>query len=207
MRRLNLPLVIGILLFLVGGAAGLALLNRYQVRRNAESIAVLAATRIEEGREAEAIGLLQKYLVLRPGDAERQRQYAELLLRQAEAGRITPRSAAVTIAAMETAMRAFPEDDALRERFATFLFAVNQPGMARDHFQILVEHSGRRATRPRPPPETTATTPRVIRSMPSGSPSASPSRPPTWDASTRRRTCWRGSSTSTPSSAASRRNR
>ncbi|MFM7075045.1 MAG: tetratricopeptide repeat protein [Planctomycetaceae bacterium] len=141
MRRLNLPLLIVLALLLVGGTAGVALLHRYQLRRNAESMAVDAQRRLEEGREDEAIALLGKYLALRPADTQRQRQYAELLLRQAESGRATARSVKLTIAAMETAMRAFPEDDALRERFATFLFAANQPGPARDHFEILLQRS------------------------------------------------------------------
>lgn len=139
MKRLNLPLLIALALLLVGGVAGLALLHRYQMRRNAETMAVDAQRRLDAGEEQEAMTLLAKYLALRPADAARQRQYAELLLRQAESGRATPRTVKLTIAAMETAMRSFPDDDALRERFATFLFAVNERGPARDHFEILMQ--------------------------------------------------------------------
>ena len=139
MKRLNLPLLIALALLLVGGVAGLALLHRYQMQRNAETMAVDAQRRVDEGKDEEAIALLAKYLALRPADVTRQRQYAELLLRQAESGRATTRSVKATIAAMETAMRSFPEDDALRERFATFLFAVNERGSARDHFEILMQ--------------------------------------------------------------------
>lgn len=139
MKRLNIPLLIALALLLVGGVAGMGLLHRYQLRRNAETMAVDAQKRLDDGKEEEAIALLAKYLALRPTDAKRQRQYAELLLRQAESGRATARSVKLTIAAMETAMRSFPEDDALRERFATFLFAVNQAAPARDHFEILMQ--------------------------------------------------------------------
>lgn len=157
MRRINLPLVLGGAVLLVAGVISVVVLHRYQVRRNAASMLLQVDQRLEEGAEDEAIALLAKYLILRPGDAGTQRRYAELLLSRCESGNFTRQSLATTVAAMERAMRSCPDDDALRDRFATFLIAINQPGMARDHLAILAERvrpAPDGATAPTPPAAT-----------------------------------------------------
>lgn len=139
MRRVNLPLLLGVLAILVGGSIAVVVLHRYQVHRNASSMLVQVDEHLAQGEEEEAIAILGKYLVLRPGDRDTQRRYAVLHLSRAEKGQFTRQSLPVTVSAMEKAMRAFPEDDALRDRFATFLLDINQPGIARDHLQILAD--------------------------------------------------------------------
>ena len=52
MKRLNIPLLIALALLLVGGVAGMGLLHRYQLRRNAETMAVDAQKRLDDGKEA-----------------------------------------------------------------------------------------------------------------------------------------------------------
>lgn len=150
MRRVNLRLVIGLFVLLVVGGASLFGLHRFQVRRNAEATAALAEARIAAGEDDEAMELLSRYLSLRPDDAVRHRQYAEVLLRRAEAGALNARGIAAVKWEMEKAVRQAPEDDALRGKFATFLLRSGELSMARDHFAILLDHLGAGGDRPKP---------------------------------------------------------
>jgi len=100
MRRVNVPLLIAIALLLIGGVAGTYVLHRFQVRRNAEDMARQAKRQIDEGNNDEAIRLLSRYVALRPDDAPRQREYAELLLGQVDAGKANPRVVGATVAAL-----------------------------------------------------------------------------------------------------------
>ena len=54
MRRVNVPLIIGIALLLFGGVAATYLLHRFQVRRNAEDMARQAKRQIDEGHDHRA---------------------------------------------------------------------------------------------------------------------------------------------------------
>lgn len=127
MRRVNVPLLIAVLLLLIGGAAGTYLLHRFQVRRNAEDMARQAKRQMDEGNDEEAIRLLARYVALRPDDAPRQRDYAELLLRQVDAGKANARFVAATVAALEIAVRKDPDNDPLREKLATLLGRMGDP--------------------------------------------------------------------------------
>ncbi len=124
MRRVNVPLLIALVLLLIGGVAGTYLLHRFQVRRNAEDMARQAKRQIDEGNDEEAIRLLGRYVALRPDDALRQREYAELLLRQVDAGKANPRLVGATVAALEVAVRRNPDEDALREKLASLLARI-----------------------------------------------------------------------------------
>lgn len=124
MRRVNVPLLIAIAILLVGGVAGTYVLHRFQVRRNAEDMARQAKRQIDEGNNDEAIRLLSRYIALRPDDAARQREYAELLLGQVDAGKASPRVVGLTVAALEVAVRKAPDADDLREKLSTLLTRI-----------------------------------------------------------------------------------
>ena len=138
MRRINLPLLLLLLGLLAAGGVGVFFVHRHQVRRNAATMATLADERLEEGKEDEAIEILSRYVVLRPEDQKRQRQYAELLLDRVEAGRADARGLATAKWAMEKAVRTAPDDDRLRGRFAEFLFRSGELSMAHDHYTMLL---------------------------------------------------------------------
>ena len=138
MRRINLPLLLLLLGLLAAGGLGVFFVHRHQVRRNAATMATLADERLEEGKEDEAIEILSRYVVLRPEDQTRQRQYAELLLDRVEAGRADARGLATAKWAMEKAVRTAPDDDRLRGRFAEFLFRSGELSMAHDHYTMLL---------------------------------------------------------------------
>ena len=137
MRRVNVPLIIGIALLLFGGVAATYLLHRFQVRRNAEDMARQAKRQIDEGNDQEAIRLLGRYVALRPDDAPRQREYAEVLLRQVDSGKASPRAVGATLAALEVTVRRNPEEDDLREKLATLLARTGDADSARDHFAMI----------------------------------------------------------------------
>lgn len=137
MRRVNLRLLVALALLLFGAVAGTYLLHRFQVRRNAEDMARQARRRLDEGDDEEAIKLLARYVGLRPDDGPRQREYAELLLRQVESGRASPRTVASTLAALEVTVRRESDDDALREKLATLLARTGDADSARDHLAMI----------------------------------------------------------------------
>ena len=142
MRRVNVPLLIAIALLLIGGVAGTYVLHRFQVRRNAEDMARQAKRQIDEGNDDEAIRLLSRYVALRPDDAPRQREYAELLLRQVDAGKATPRVVGATVAALEVAVRKAPDADDLREKLANLLARIGDADSIRsanEHLAMIRE--------------------------------------------------------------------
>ena len=127
MRRVNVPLLIAVVVLLIGGGVGTYLLHRFQVRRNAEDMARQAKRQLDEGNDEEAIRLLARYVALRPDDAPRQREYAELLLRQVDAGKANARFVGTTVAALEVAVRRDPDNDPLREKLANLLARMGDP--------------------------------------------------------------------------------
>ena len=142
MRRVNVPLLIAIALLLIGGVAGTYVLHRFQVRRNAEDMARQAKRQIDEGNDDEAIRLLSRYVALRPDDAPRQREYAELLLRQVDAGKATPRLVGATVAALEVAVRKAPDANDLREKLANLLARIGDADSIRsanEHLAMIRE--------------------------------------------------------------------
>jgi len=139
MRRVNLPLVMALALLLVGGAAGLFWLRKFQMRRNADGMAQQAKLQIDKGNDEEAIKLLARYVAIRPDDSVRQREYAELLLRHVDAGKADARTVGVTLAALEVALRRNTEDDDMREKLATLLARTGDADSACNHLAIIRE--------------------------------------------------------------------
>lgn len=146
MRRVNLRLLIALALIVVGGSAGLYWLRKFQMRRNADGMAKQATLQAEKGNDEEAIRLLARYVSIRPDDSERQKEYAELLLRQVDGGKVSPRTVGATLAALEVAVRKNTDDDVLREKLATLLARTGDIDSARDHLAMIRER--RTATEP-----------------------------------------------------------
>lgn len=140
MHRVNLRLLAVLGLLLVAGGAGVWVLHRYQVHRNAKTMASLADERIAAGQEDEALELLSRYVAMRPDDLDRQRQYAELLLARIDTGRATPRSVALAKGMMERAVRAAPDDDLLREKLADLLLRTGDLSGSYDNYSTILTH-------------------------------------------------------------------
>ena len=140
MHRVNLRLLSVLVLLLVVGGAGVWGVHRYQVQRNARTMASLADERLAAGLEDEAVELLARYVALRPDDLPRQRQYAELLVARIDAGRATPRGVALAKGMMEKAVRASPDDDRLREKLADLLLRTGDLSGSYDNYSTILAH-------------------------------------------------------------------
>ena len=121
----------------VGGAIGVFWLHRFQVARNAGSLARLARAKLAEGRTGEALALLSRYVAYRPDDREAYAEFAGLVLDRADGPGATRNDVARAYGVLETAVRRNPEDDALRRRLAAFQLRIGRFGDAREHLQIL----------------------------------------------------------------------
>lgn len=116
MKKLNYRLALALVATVVGGVIGLFFLHRFQVSRNAESIAKLARTKLASGDSAEAIRLFGRYIALRPEDKAAYAEFAGLVLDRAELPEASRKDVARAYNVLETAVRGNPDDDALRHR-------------------------------------------------------------------------------------------
>lgn len=139
MKRINLKFLMILIAVAIGIVAGVVLLRRFQVSRNAGNIATLAKTRIEEGKPAEALMLYARYLGLRPDDHVAFAEYARLMLARAEAPDATRADVAKAYNTLETAVRRNPDDDDLRRRLAEFQLRIGRAVDAREHLDVLRE--------------------------------------------------------------------
>jgi len=141
MRALNVRLVLLLAAVVVGSVLGIVLLHRFQVNRNAGSLAKLARLRVTEGRPDEAINLFARYVNYRPEDREALGELAGLLLDKAEMPNANRNDVARAYAALETAVRKAPENAALRRRLAEFDIRIGRFSDARQHLQVLRDAS------------------------------------------------------------------
>ena len=139
MRSLNVRLVLLLAVLAVGSLVGIFLLHRFQVNRNAGSLAKIARLRIKEGRRDEGINLLARYVNYRPGDREALAELAGLLLDKAETPNATRNDIGRAFTALESAVRKDPDNAALRRRLAEFDIKIGRFSDARQHLQILRE--------------------------------------------------------------------
>jgi len=137
MKKINLRLLLILVAVVVAGGVGVVLLHRFQVTRNAGALAKLARVKIAEGKNGEALSLLNRYVALRPEDKATFAEYAGLVLDRAEAAGATRNDVARAYGVLETAVRRNPDDDALRKRLAEFQMRIGRFGDAREHLQIL----------------------------------------------------------------------
>ena len=129
MKRVNVRFLLLFLVALALLAGGMVALNRYQVDRNAGTLAKQARQRLEEGKQAEALGLFARYLGMRPEDAEVHAEYAELVLERALAADATQADLSRAFNPLAEAVRRNPEKDSLRRK-ATY------ETVQRDHQKI-----------------------------------------------------------------------
>ncbi|MFM8494175.1 MAG: tetratricopeptide repeat protein, partial [Planctomycetia bacterium] len=137
MKKVNLRFVLILVAVLFGSVVGVFFLHRFQVSRNAGSLAKLARAKLAEGKNVEALNLLSRYVAYRPDDKEAYSEFAGLVLDRAEAPGATRNDVARAYNALETAVRRNPDDDALRQRLATFQMRIGRFGDAREHLQVL----------------------------------------------------------------------
>lgn len=141
MKRLNVKFLVILLAVVAAGAVGVVLLQQFQVRRNADQLVKRAKLRLEEGKQAEAIGLLGRYLSLRPADASAQAQYAQLLLKRAQGRGATRNDVAAAFDSLEKAVRLDPNNAAVRYDLADFQLTIGRYGDAREHLQFLLDRA------------------------------------------------------------------
>jgi len=151
MKKINLRLLLILVAVLVGGCVGVFLLHRFQVTRNAGSLAKLARAKLAEGKNGEALALFTRYVAYRPDDKDAYAEFAGLVLDRAEAPGATRNDVARAYGVLETAVRRNPDDDALRQRLAGFQMRIGRFADAREHLQIL--RSKTAAADPAPPPQ------------------------------------------------------
>lgn len=137
MKKVNLRFVLILVAVLFGSVVGVFFLHRFQVSRNAGSLAKLARAKLAEGKNVEALNLLSRYIAYRPDDKEAYSEFAGLVLDRAEAPGATRNDVARAYNALETAVRRNPDDDSLRQRLATFQMRIGRFGDAREHLQVL----------------------------------------------------------------------
>ncbi len=140
MKRVNLKLLLALVASAVIAIGGIYVLRRMQINRNAGGLVKLARQRLEEGKPTEALQLLQRYVGLRPEDAEAYGEYAELVLRKTESPEASRNDIARAYTVLEEAIRRDPANDELRARLAQFQLRIGRYADAREHLQVLREH-------------------------------------------------------------------
>jgi len=136
-KRVNVRFLLFFVVALALLTGGTVALNRYQVDRNAGTLAKQARQRLEEGKEAEALGLFARYLGMRPDDAEVHAEFAELVLERALAADATQADISRAYNTLEEAVRRNPEKDALRHKLAEFQLRIGRAVDAREHLDVL----------------------------------------------------------------------
>ena len=142
MKRINVRFLLILVFSLIALAVGVVTLNRFQVARNAGSLAARAREKREEGKSDEALRLLAKYVGLRPDDAQAYSEFASLVLERAEAPGATRADLSRAFSALETAVRRDPGNDRLRMKLAEFDVRIGRFGDAREHLDVLRQRQG-----------------------------------------------------------------
>ena len=137
MKRINLRLLLILIAVAAVATVGVFFLHRFQVARNAGSLAKLARLRLSEGKRDEAIGLFGRYIGFRPDDDEAFAEYARLVLDRAESPAAGRNDINRGYNVAEAAIRKMPDDDALRGRLAAFELRIGRFADAREHLQNL----------------------------------------------------------------------
>ena len=139
MKTVNIRLLLLLVAVVVGGIVSVFLLHRFQVNRNAGSLAKLARLRLSEGKKDEALMLFARYVNFRPEDDEAYGEFARLVLERAEAPIANRSDISRAYSVLETAVRKNPDDDDLRRRLAAFEMRIGRFVDARQHLQTLRE--------------------------------------------------------------------
>jgi cellulose synthase operon protein C len=137
MKTVNVRLLLLLMAVVVGGIVGVFLLHRFQVNRNAGSLAKLARLRLSEGKKDEALMLFARYVNFRPEDDVAYGEFARLVLERAESPMANRGDISRAYSVLETAVRKNPADDDLRRRLAAFEMRIGRFVDARQHLQTL----------------------------------------------------------------------
>lgn len=143
MKRVNFKFLLILIVTLVALLGGAILLRRFQINRNSGTKLELAKQKLEEGKAGEALELFGQYVGLRPGDDEAYAEYAKLLMGRAQSPDATRNDVGRAYAAMETAVRRRPDDDALRQKLAEFQIGVGRAIDAQEHLAVLKQRQAK----------------------------------------------------------------
>jgi len=138
-KTVNIRVLVLLMVVVVGGFVGVLLLHRFQVNRNAGSLAKLARLRLSEGKKDESLMLFARYVNFRPEDHEAYGEFARLVLERAESPMANRGDISRAYSVVETAVRKNPDDDDLRRRLAVFEMRIGRFVDARQHLQTLRE--------------------------------------------------------------------
>jgi tetratricopeptide (TPR) repeat protein len=147
-RRVNLRYLTLALLLLVGLVCGVYVLNKFQVRRKAATLLATVDGFIAEGKPAEAIAPLQKYLAIRPADNTRYLQLAGILAERGLLGIQSREEYAYAKDVLRNAVTRNPDQHDLREKMLVLLLGAGESEAAFFHASEL-----RKAIDPREDPE------------------------------------------------------
>ena len=137
MKRVNVKLLLTVVATVLVAVVGVYFLRRFQISRNAGGLVKLARQRVEEGKSAEALQILQRYVGLRPEDNEAYAEYAELLLQKTEVPEATRNDLSRAYNVLEDAARRSPTNAKLRARLAQFQLRIGRFADAREHLERL----------------------------------------------------------------------
>ena len=137
MKRVNVKLLLALVAALAVTVGGVYFLRRFQIARNAGGLVPQARQKVTEGKTAEALQLLQRYVGLRPEDSAAFAEYAELLLKKTEVPEATRDDFARAYNVLEDAVRRNPKNDTLRARLAQFQLRIGRFADAREHLEVL----------------------------------------------------------------------
>ena len=136
-KRVNVKLLLALVASAIVAVVGVYFLRKFQISRNAGGLVKLARQRIEEGKPAEAMQILQRYVGLRPEDSEAYAEYAELLLQKTEVPEATRNDLSRAYNVLEDAVRRNPKNAKLRARLAQFQLRIGRFADAREHLEVL----------------------------------------------------------------------
>lgn len=138
-KRVNVRLLIAILATVAVAAVAIVVIHRIQVARNAGSLAKLARSKLEAGKNAEARGLFARYIAYRPDDAAAHAELARLVVELAERSEATKDERSYAYNVVEAAVRKNPTDVLLRKQLAEWMLRYGRFGDAKAEVVLLRE--------------------------------------------------------------------
>ena len=136
-KQVNVRLLIAVLAVAAAIAVSIGVVHRIQVARNAGGLAKLARSKLDAGKNAEAMGLFARYLAYRPNDAEAQAELARLVIEMAERPSATKEQRGYAYNVVEAAVRKNPDNRPLRKQLAEWMLRYRRFGDATAEVAIL----------------------------------------------------------------------
>lgn len=138
MKKLNIPLIVGLMIGTVGLTLGVFLLHGYQVNRSASGLLERADRAAKEGNREEQLKMLRRYLAHRPEDLPQLKTLLKVSREQALAAEsVNVRELQMLLEAIERAIRENPEDAELRREGFEFNATVGRWADAIEHAERL----------------------------------------------------------------------